>query len=612
MILISGVNIIRSSSALLQRSYFCSYRLMRSGTKGTRENVNLNKFIQKVENRKRFGLPQKGLSDLLCNPNFLMAMYEDIKKMSRSSSINRRWFVDSVETIRKMQFRFKPVKVVYIPKLKGKERKLSLPRMKDKIIQKGMYFVLNVVFDDTFSKFSFGFRPNKGCHSALWQVQNAFTACNWLIKVDIRGCFDNIDHNTLTSLVCKNIKDPIFENLFRKFLKNHYFDPRYKIFEKNLKGIPQGASLRPLLCNIYLDGFDKFMEGLKGRFDRGVRRRSNPVFNKMLYRKLDPSLLRIPRSDPCDPNYKRLQFCRYADDVIIGVIGSYKDACALQTEIKTWLKDNLSIEVNENKRFISSSKGKGVPFLGYNIRLVTRDMLPLTFNRVRGRHNIGSVSVRLEISKDLIFKKLKERGFVRFEHRPCRYTGWVNLPLDEIINNYNLLGRGIIKYYSMATNYHVLNHVWWVLKQSCMLTFASKMRLKTMKKVFLKYGDLLEVKKSIGEGSVKLIDPSFAKRKVNRIKKKIYWSPFRLVDIVTIRMKRSNLLFNEKCVLCGSSENVEVHHINPIKKINKKVPKYVLGGILLNRKQILLCFSCHKKVHKGMYDGPRLKKFCLD
>ena len=143
--------------------------------------------------------------------------------------------------------------------------------------------VLEAIYEEQFSTCSHGFRPQRSCHTALEQITKAFCGTKWYIEGDIKGFFDNINHDVMIKILEKRIKDSRFIRLIRKFLNAGYIED-WQYF-KSYGGTPQGGIISPILANIYLDQLDKYMEEYIVRFDKGKRKEVNKQYDTTNVRK---------------------------------------------------------------------------------------------------------------------------------------------------------------------------------------------------------------------------------------------------------------------------------------------------------------------------------------
>lgn len=568
--------------------------------------VFVSKQFLKFKKDIRLKNPLTNLSIIMSDPDFLIASWLLIRSNIRSGTkafgdetmdgINKEWFEETANSFRNGSFKFKPARRTYIPKPNGKKRPLTMPSPRDKIVQNAMKILLEMIYEPEFRPCATGWRPERGCSDALLYINRKFANDAWYIEGDIEQMFPSINQGLLAKILSEKIKDQAFMDLIHKYFNVGYGEKENRILFMPI-GVVQGGQISPVLANIYMMKFDNWVQDvLIPEFTKGKRKKQNPEYTKMLREKGSAVDKSIQNTLGSDPDFRRVHYVRYADDFLVGVDGSKEDCIEIRQRMATFLENELSLTMNVEKTKITHATKDAAVFLGYRIYKTKLRSMAVKYNskgvltRRTGRAVIDGVLER-------IVKRLTDNGFAKKGGIPTRNGKFIYLNLYDLVEHYRKVERGILNYYSLAYNYgRVSARVHYILKYSCALTIRTKMRLKSLRKVFRKYGSDLRVTSPDGERETCWPTISYKRPKVRKIQ--AAWNAENMVDSLSRRLNRGRGDLVGPCRNCGSWENIVVHHVRKLKNINRK--DYI-GQMMarMNRKQITLCQSCHIEHHKN-------------
>lgn len=532
------------------------------------------------------------------------------------------YITDIIKSLKSLEYSPKPVRRTYIPKHNGKLRPLGIPSFRDKLVQDAIRQILEAIYEPIFSEDSHGFRPGRSCHTAFDRIKYGFNGTKWFIEGDIKGCFDNIDHKMLLNILSAKIKDSKLINLIGAFLKAGYME-EWKYF-RTYSGTPQGGILSPILANIYLHELDKKIADIKQKFDSNEPKKYTEEYGRMrarintLHRKIktDPNsperpkwiaeAVALKRQCVKIPTYrdnnKRICYVRYADDFLIGVVGSKEDCVAIKADLRKFLAEELKLELSDEKTKITHTS-EPARFLGYDVSVRRSQELKRRRDGVKQRVLNGTVMLNAPL-KDKIEEFLISNGYgIRSANGrmiPIARKGLRNRSDLEIVSTYNSQIRGICNYYRMASNFPKLDYFVYIMEYSCLKTLASKhqttmAKARSNRRTGKRWGVPYETK----TGTKTLIFLNMTDIRKSRKAK------LENVDAVPKSLSKLNEIKNRLnagiCELCGCDDKpVAVHHVQSLKKLHGE-NAWERKMRSIRRKTLIVCEDCHAKIHNRTF-----------
>ncbi len=580
-----------------------------------------------IQDRGKRELPLEDVYRQLYNPNLYLRAYAKLYSNDGAMTpgmtdetvdgMSLKRIADIIETLRYERYHWTPARRTYIEKKNStKKRPLGIPIWKDKLLQEVIRSVLEAYYEPQFSSASHGFRPNRGCHTALREIERTWKGTHWLIEGDIKGCFDNIDHDILIAILSEKLHDNRFLRLIRNLLRAGYMEKwRY---HTTMSGTPQGGVCSPILANIYLDKLDKFVEQkLIPTNTCGKNRRRNPAYQALLHqshiqrdqgnrkqaKQLRQQMQLLPALDPHDPNYRRLRYIRYADDILLGFAGPREEAEQLKQRLAEFLQQSLKLELSQKKTLITHATTEAAHFLGYAISTqIANDK----HSRDGGRRTNGRTALKVPKGTiDQYCAAYMRRG--KPVHRP-------ELTFESdyaIVKLYQAEYRGIVQYYMLAQNVSSFWKLHWVMQTSLLKTLANKHKttVSAMARKYRTYRDTpggtyrclqVRVERDGDKPPLVAYFGGMALRRKqtamldDRNPQQTRWIGYNEL------VKR--LLANE-CELCGSQQNIEVHHVHRLSDLRVKgqreKPTWMKVMTSRRRKTLVVCKDCHTNIHAG-------------
>lgn len=617
------------------------------------------------------------------------------------------------------KFKWSNIRRVFIPKPgKSKKHPLGIPNFIDRIVQENIRIILNAIYEPLFQNMevNYGFRPKRSTSDAIKKISLEKQSMTTAIEGDIKGAYDNVNHKILMRKLKRKISDKKFLKLIEDGLSAGLLE-KGKVIETTT-GVPQGGIASPILFNIYMHDFDEYVVNTlteifekvnkvtKRTSDKNMSKRymqmkskqdtAKRSLNRMgrTYRKItvnekgtEKTIDSVKYHDPI--RYKdvrkrmryfrrkkshikltsqaktllRFSYTRYADDWII-LTNANKTTCEyFKNILSDWLRNELVLELSEEKTLITDVFTETAKFLGYTLRYSRRRLM----RRVRSVQTTRTFKKTINIGfcvmldHERIRKRLINEGLMNQDLKPIHCKKYCSLKPWQVVEKFKQKVMGLFNYYYYNLTYKSELHLYYyIIRYSCLKTLAF-IQKSSSKKVLMKYGKNLNIqyqtsyKNKKGQIIIKQNNIGFISYKnlmvwcqeimINQIKKytektvsgKTLQTPHiniikkrqKLVQRITLREVllnpyktmdpftttninlRTSFKLQRWCCICGEpnskSNPIEAHHLKHIKK--GKISGFSEVMKALNRRTIPVCHQCHLNIHKGKYDGLALREF---
>nr|YP_009145552.1 hypothetical protein [Trachelomonas volvocina]AKL82464.1 hypothetical protein [Trachelomonas volvocina] len=444
--------------------------------------------------------------EILLDPDFIYFSYTQLTSFSKGvrglfalSNLEYEIVINTINSLKFFSFDFNV-------KNNDMSNNFYLVYLKNKIIEKSVFFILEAIYEPIFFQNNFGFRSLFNAHDCLYYISREFNNMNWFISGTIKSCFFELDQTIVIGNLKKRVRDKQFLNLVSQFLRAGYVN-NMKSIKDSFVGNVNGSILSNIFLNVFLHEFDSYVveillnsyycniyresdnyvicKRLRSELFYNIRKysltKSKFYFEKFSYMKF--TIIKHQRFH----DYKRISYVRYVDDWFISLAGSYTDSLKLRDLCISFfvkLKCRLSLIT-----FSVVPSYRGCFFIGFHISVVKKvkylnkkqDFYQLSFN----------VPIKRVLDKLVLNKLLLNVNNEVYKSIP--YFKWYSYSRLELLNSYNSIYNLFVRFYSPANNikrFRVL--LWYLLRSSMAKLVAAKYKLKSSAAVFKKYGRFFE------------------------------------------------------------------------------------------------------------------------
>ena len=581
---------------------------------------NAETVLSVLRERGRKGLPLTQLYRQMFNPSIYLLAYGNIYPNQgamtpgacgeTADGMSEGLIREIIELMRFERYRFAPARRVYIPKKNGRLRPLGVPEWRDKLVGEVVRLILEAIYEPSFSPRSHGFRKGRGGHTALRELRDGWSGPVGVIAGDISDCYGSVDHEILMQILSEKIGDQRFLRLIRGMLRAGYMEDWE--YNDTLSGCPQGGVVSPVLSNIYLHKLDEFVEReLIPQYTRGTSRTRNLEYKRVngrlararrrgdraQARQLRRQMRTLPALDPMDPGYRRLFYCRYADDHILGFAGPKAEAEQIKAELARFLRETLALELNPDKTLITHARTRAARFLGYEITAQHSN------TKLTGGRRTVNGKIALRVPLEVITAQCapyRQRG------KPWHRPGLQNLTDYDIVRIYGAEYRGVVNYYLLAQDVWRFSALRWNAETSMLKTLAAKHQ-SSVAKTAARY----KAKVDTGDGPRTCFEARLRREGKKDLVARFGGIPLRQdrravicdpasVPVPAPRKELLHRLRKRRCELCEHGATVAVHQVARLAHLGRPGPGQPAWAALMarmRRKTLITCAACHDYIH---------------
>lgn len=512
---------------------------------------NLHRKVTEYTNNKKLIPKHKDLFSLLEKEDLLYQAYGNLQynegRLTPGSLRNtieatsKKTIKELAEKLKNNNYKFSAIRRIYIDKPgTTKTRPLGIPNFTEKIIQEAIRIILEAIYEPIFEQrnMNFGFRSGKAARDAIESITAKVKYMNYAIEGDIKGAYDNVNHEILMKILEKRIDDRRFLELIKQGLKSGVINKG--VYTDSMLGTFQGGIASPILFNIYMDELDSWISlnikeyiEKKNKQEKRIEKPVNPANAKLKYKKskiikeitkelkrktfkelndnektiikekekeiksINREINKTPHTDKRRATI-RIHYVRYADDWILFTNGAFETTKEIKEKIEKFLKKELKLELSPEKTLITNLKKKSAKFLGFSLKFIKNYRIKSVIGKTHGKEiktkrRTTTVNITPGIDSTRIKQRMQINGYIDEHGFPREKPAWSQLDEQLIILKYNEIIRGIVTYYyPNIIQKRKLSWITYILQYSCLKTLCQKYR-STVKKIIKKFGGKMPI-----------------------------------------------------------------------------------------------------------------------